>query len=185
MFKGLNLAMPRSILLAVTLLLAGCSPAINRITIGNVEWERRTGSVESTNDSIVLRDTNQKTEMKGDTFSNDLECTFVLRFDRGKSDSSVGLEIWAPEEYSITFRGGAIKVVTKGKVAKEKRVESYVGSRIEVSLKASDKRLFAAIDGTTLIDEQNTYWRGQRLQPRLNADVGDTITLYSSSCVTK
>ncbi|MFH1962096.1 MAG: hypothetical protein ABIJ30_04360 [bacterium] len=186
MFKGLRFAMSHSILLLATLLLAGCDlSSIGRITVDNIEWQRTSGSVDRTNDSIVLRDTNQKTEMWGDAISNDLECTFELKFDSGKSDSSVGLEIWRPNEYSITFRGGLIKVVTAGQVMKTKKVESYIGKCIRVSLKANDKRLFAAIDGVPLIDEQNMYWKAVLLQPRLNADIGDTITLYSSSCVTK
>jgi hypothetical protein len=147
--------------------------------------DKRSGSVERRNDSIVLHDSEQKTEMEGRVVSANLDCVFALGFDRGMSDSSVGLEIWAPDEYSITFRGGAIKVVTEGRVVKEKKVESYVGKRIEVSLKAGDERLFAAVDGVTLIDEPNTYWKDQMLKPRLNADKGDTITLYSSSCIKK
>jgi hypothetical protein len=184
MFNKLPFAMSRGILLAVTLLLGSCGPS-DPFNVGNVGWQRTSGSVGRTDGSIVLHDTKHKTEMWGDAVSGDLDCMFALKFDRGMSDSSVGLEIWAPKEYSITFRGGLIKVVTGGQVVKTKKVESYVGKRIEVSLKASDKRLFAAIDGVILIDEQNAYWKGQVLKPRLNADVGDTITLYSSSCVTK
>jgi hypothetical protein len=98
------------------------------------------------------------------------------------SDSSVGLAIWAPKEYSITFRGGAIRVVTGSNVVKAVKVESYVGERIKVHLQASDEWLYAAINGIALVDEKNTYWKGEKLKPRLNADIGDTITLYSSSC---
>lgn len=192
MFDKLRIAMLCGILLAVTLLVSGCDIVRNLgegvtgcYDVGGIEWCKKTGGVERRNGSIVLHDTEQKTELWGDVVSADLDCIFALRFDRGMNDSSVGLEIWAPSEYSITFRGGLVKVVTAGQVVKTKRVESHVGKRVEVSLRANDKRLFAAIDGVTLIDEQNTYWKGQVLKPRLNADIGDTITLYSSSCVAK
>lgn len=153
--------------------------------VGDLRWCNTSGSVERKDDSIVLHNSIQKTEMLGNVVSENLDCVFVLKFDRGMSDSSVGLEIWDPTEYSITFRGGAIKVVTAGIVVGTKEVASYVGKRIEVHLRVSDERLFAAIDGVTLLDEENTYWEGQVVRPRLNADIGDTVTLYSSSCTTE
>ena len=150
--------------------------------VGVLKWCNTSGGVERKDDSVVLHNSIQKTEMLGNVVSENLDCVFVLKFDHGMSDSSVGLEIWDPLEYSITFRGGAIKVVTTGIVVKTREVASYIGKRIEVHLRASDERLFAAIDGVTLLDEENTYWEGQVVRPRLNADIGDTITLYSSSC---
>ena len=153
--------------------------------VGDLRWCNTSGSVERKDDSIVLHNSIQKTEMLGNVVSENLDCVFVLKFDRGMSDSSVGLEIWDPTEYSITFRGGAIKVVTAGIVVGTKEVASYIGERIEVHLRVSDERLFAAIDGDTLLDEENTYWEGQVVRPRLNADIGDTVTLYSSSCTTE
>ena len=153
--------------------------------VGDLRWCNTSGSVERKDDSIVLHNSIQKTEMLGNVVSENLDCVFVLKFDRGMSDSSVGLEIWDPTEYSITFRGGAIKVVTAGIVVGTKEVASYIGERIEVHLRVSDERLFAAIDGDTLLDEENTYWEGQVVRPRLNADIDDTVTLYSSSCTTE
>ena len=150
--------------------------------VGDLQWCNTSGGIERKNDSIVLHNSLQKTEMWGNAVSANLDCKFTLEFDHGMSDSSVGLEIWDPLEYSITFRGGAIKVVTTGIVMETREVASYIGKRIEVHLRASDERLFAAIDGVTLVDEENTYWEGQVVRPRLNADIGDTITLYSSSC---
>lgn len=190
MFNKLRIATTCGILLAVTLLITGCARTIEEITgcykVDGIEWCKKKGSVERRNDSIVLHDSKQKTEMEGKVVSANLDCVFVLEFDRGMPDSSVGLEIWAPlGEYSITFRGGYIKVVTAGKVVKAKEMESYVGKRIEVHLKANDERLFAAIDDVVVVDEPNTYWSGQKLKLRLNTDKGDTITLYSSSCITK
>jgi hypothetical protein len=200
MFNKLRIAMAYSILLVVMLSIAGCG--VNRVIgcffgnysgFGNIEWRKASGSVKCTNDFMVLGDSECKTEMVGDNFySADLDCEFELEFDRGLGDSSVGLVYWYHDEekeedqgeYGITFRGGTVKVVAAGDVKETVVVESYVGKRIEVHLKASDEQLLAEIDGDTW-KWPNTYWERRRLKPRLNADIGDTITLYSSSCTTQ
>jgi hypothetical protein len=126
----------------------------------------------------------QKTELWAPLISEKLRCKFDLQFDLGGDDSSVGLETWAPDEYSITFRGGSLRIVNEGRIVKMVPVTLYVGKRITVTLEAGDDRLFAAIDGNTLLDKDNQYWKKKPLQPRLNADKGDKITLYSCSCET-
>jgi hypothetical protein len=123
--------------------------------------------------------------MLANVSSDNLDCEFELEFDGGMSDSSIGLEIWDPLEHSITFRGGVVKVVSEGSIREEVVVGSYTGKPIRVHLQASDDWLLAEIDGDEIVNEPNTYWKGVRLQPRLNADIGDTITLDSSSCTTK
>jgi hypothetical protein len=123
--------------------------------------------------------------MWGNRASANLNCVFELQFEHGMSDSSVGLEIWAPREYSITFRGGIVKVVTDGNVIKEEEVRSYTGRRIKVNLIANEERLFVAIENATIVDERNVYWKGKFLKPRLNTDIGDTIILYGAWCPAK
>lgn len=149
--------------------------------VGNVTWCKNYGGVQSKDSTIVLHDDTQKTEVKATQLSDNLDCTFELQFDQGKSDSSIGLEIWRDKEYSITFRGGAVKVVAAGESKKEETVQRYAGRRIGIHLRVSDKHLLADIDGHTYVNQRNSYWQAIGLQPRLNADQGDTITLYSSN----
>jgi len=203
MFNKPQIATSYGILLVLMLSIAGCG--VNRVIacffgdysgFGNIEWRKASGSVKCRNDSIVLGDSEYKTEIVGENFySADLDCEFELEFDLGEldeDDSSVGLVYWYEDEekeedrgeYGITFRGGIVKVVAAGNVKETVVVESYVGKRIEVHLKASDEQLLAEIDGDTW-KWPNTYWERRRLKPRLNADIGDTITLYSSSCTTQ
>jgi hypothetical protein len=104
MVHKLQIVMSYTILLMVPLSIAGCGAPPD---IGNIEWDKKSGSVELREDSIALHHSQEKTEMVGENFySADLDCEFELEFDRGERDSSVGLEIWDPDEHSITFRGG-------------------------------------------------------------------------------
>jgi len=151
-------------------------------TLGGCTWEKETGSVQQRNGSLVLDGVAGKTELQSPLQSKNLRCEFILEFHRGLRDSSVGLETWAPDEYSITFRGGNVKIVAGGEPKTVSPVESYIGKKITVSLEASENRLFAKINGEVLIDEKNVYWKDRILKPRLNADSGDMITLYSCSC---
>jgi serine/threonine protein kinase len=156
--------------------------------VGNVTWCITDGSGERRDDGLVLRPAQEKAQAWVNQSAASLDCVFDLTFSKGKSDSSVGLEIWERldpytlKEYSLTFRGGAVRIVSKGIERKVIPVKSYVGRPIKVHLKASPEWLYAKIDGRVLIARKNTYWQEPRLKPRLNADVGDTITLHSCSC---
>jgi hypothetical protein len=161
---------------------------LKSIAVGDVMWCVTEGSGDRRNDGLILRPTREKAQAWVNQSAASLDCVFDLTFDKGKGDSSVGLEIWERldeytlKEYSLTFRGGAVRVIAKGIQRKMRLVKSYVGRPIRVHLKASPEWLYAEIDGRVLIDQKNTYWRGPRLKPRLNADAGDTITLHSCSC---
>jgi serine/threonine protein kinase len=156
--------------------------------VGNVTWCITDGSGERRDDGMILRPVKEKAQAWVNQSAASLDCVFDLTFSKGKSDSSVGLEIWERldpytlKEYSLTFRGGAVRIVSKGIERKVRPVKSYVGRPIKVHLKASPEWLYAEIDGRVLIARKNTYWQEPRLKPRLNADVGDAITLHSCSC---
>jgi hypothetical protein len=161
---------------------------LQSVAVGNVTWCITDGSGERRDDGLVLRPAQEKAQAWVNQSAASLDCVFDLTFSKGKSDSSVGLEIWERldpytlKEYSLTFRGGAVRIVSKGIERKVRPVKSYVGRPIKVHLKASPEWLYAEIDGRVLIDRKNTYWQEPRLKPRLNADVGDAITLHSCSC---
>jgi serine/threonine protein kinase len=161
---------------------------LQSITVDNVMWCITNGSGERHDGGLVLRPVKEKGQAWVMQPAASLDCVFDLIFSVGKGDSSVGLEIWARldphtlKEYSLTFRGGAVRIVSKGLERKMRLVKSYAGRPIKVHLKVSPEWLYAEIDGRVLIDQKNTYWQGIRLQPRLNADTGDTITLRSCSC---
>jgi hypothetical protein len=162
---------------------------LQSIAVGNVMWCITNGSGERHDGGLVLRPVKEKGQAWVMQSAASLDCAFDLIFSKGKGDSSVGLEIWERldphtlKEYSLTFRGGAVRIVSKSLERKMKLVKSYVGRPIKVHLKASPEWLYAEIDGRVLIDQKNTYWQETRLQPRLNADIGDTVTLRSCSCI--
>ena len=163
--------------------------------VNDVRWCRgrdyQTANIS--NETLVIGSTsgNRKTEMWGASPSSGWDCTFELTFHQGLPDSSVGLAIWNPREYAVTFRGGAVKVVSDGQVVRARAVSSYIGEPIKVHLKASNERVYAAINGQVLVDEPNTFWGEQTvwgeqgLRPRLNSDTEETITLHTSSCKTE
>jgi len=161
---------------------------LQSIVVGNVMWCVTDGSGEFHDGALVLRPVKEKAQAWVMQAAATLDCVFDLIFSNGKGDSSVGLEIWERldpytlKEFSLTFRGGAVRIISESLEREVRLVESYVGRPIKVHLKASPEWLYAEIDGRVLIDRKNTYWQGPRLQPRLNADAGDMITLRSCSC---
>ncbi|MGH9854880.1 MAG: serine/threonine protein kinase [Blastocatellia bacterium] len=155
----------------------------NVFTLGNLEWCQTSGGGVLRNGEIVLHHTEEPAEAWGNLYSSNLDCVFDVTFDKGKGDSSAGLEIWEDRlEYSLTFRGGSLRVLSKSQLKNEVRVKPYASRRIRIHLKVSPERLYGAIDGRVLINRKNTYWKEPRLKPRLNAHAGDTITLHSCSC---
>lgn len=144
-------------------------------------WKRFSGSMKESEEGRILHDAGAKTELKAPLRGREMACRFLAEFVEGAADTSVGMEVWDPDEYSLTFRGGRLKLVRDGMVVKEMRVPDFAGRKIEVFLIVKSDRVFAKIGEHVFFNEKNPGIDAM-LQPRVNADVGDTIILHESCC---
>ena len=136
---------------------------------------------------MVLRGTDLargEAKLQTVSFGNTGELEIVASSKRWTEDTSIGLQIWHPDEDGIVFRGGYIRIVVGGQAVVNREIENWanVSKRKHTYKIVWDKnKVGFSIDGSLLA----SYPRSQcpayktKFQIRFNADYTDSLTLYA------
>ena len=118
------------------------------------------------------------------SFGNTGELEIVASSRRWSEDTSIGLQLWHPDEDGIVFRGGYIRIIVGGQAVVNREIENWANlSKHKHTYKmAWDKdKVDFSIDGSLLA----SYPRSQcpayktKFQIRFNADYTDSLTVHS------